>query len=186
MRELSDYSGEFIPDIKYEDMSRETLAKLLHDFTGLYVMLDGFWHTLIIEKLDEETACDCGTTVYEKIAPHMMPRIKKTLKIEENNVIALLKVLQFDPAVPPGLVDFVVDIKSPNHAIQTVTKCRALEFMEREGKGREAIVCPKLELGALTAYAKAMNPAMEVNLLKVPPRKNKDESPCQWEFIIRE
>jgi hypothetical protein len=59
--------------------------------------------------------------------------------------------------------------------------------MEKEGRGRETIVCQTMEVEAIKGYAKFFNPAIKVTPLKLPPRKSRDEVPhCQFEFSLAE
>jgi len=77
-----------------------------------------------------------------------------------------------------------MELKSPNHGVFTVTHCPALLALEREGEGREERICQQLELELFIMQAKFFNPEMQVRALKVPPRKSKDDVPCQWEFKL--
>ena len=45
MAELKDYSGNFVPSVRYEDFSKEFLARLLVECARCYIMADGLWYT---------------------------------------------------------------------------------------------------------------------------------------------
>jgi hypothetical protein len=50
MKDLSDYSGPFNPNMRYEDLSKETLAKLLEEFAMSLQILEGNWQRILREK----------------------------------------------------------------------------------------------------------------------------------------
>jgi len=56
VRDLKDYSGPFIPDLKRSDFSKEALVRAWEATSRCFVMIDGLWYTLIKEKYDEATA----------------------------------------------------------------------------------------------------------------------------------
>ena len=64
MADLEDYSGEFRPDLKMEDFSKEALVRLWHLGASLYIGLDGLYYTLIREKWGEDKARDLGSEIW--------------------------------------------------------------------------------------------------------------------------
>jgi len=56
---LSDYSTDFNPDLRFEDLSKETLVRLLELYSRLLVTLDGFWYLSIKERVSNEEALAC-------------------------------------------------------------------------------------------------------------------------------
>lgn len=48
--ELQDYSGEFRPNIKYQDFSEDALARLLTEYSRLSLALDAWWQDVVREK----------------------------------------------------------------------------------------------------------------------------------------
>ena len=41
MSELNNYSGEFNPEFKFEDLSKEALLRLVKEYSRLYLILQG-------------------------------------------------------------------------------------------------------------------------------------------------
>ena len=77
-----------------------------------------------------------------------------------------------------------MELKSPHHGVFTVTHCPTLLELEREGEGREERICQQLELRLFRMQAEFFNPEIQVQGLKLPPRKSKDDVHCQWEFKL--
>jgi len=50
MTDLIDYSGEFKPDLNYEDFSKDILAQLLYQFARVTNVLDGEYTTEIMVR----------------------------------------------------------------------------------------------------------------------------------------
>jgi hypothetical protein len=59
--------------------------------------------------------------------------------------------------------------------------------LEKEGRGRELIICQECcGTANLVTQAQLFNPNIKVRPLKLPPRKSKDEIACKWEFSLEE
>jgi len=186
--ELADYSGDFVPDLKWQDFSKEALIRLLTECQRAVIMVDGFWHSKVAERIGVKEADAWGGELWgTDFVRHMLPRVMKAMNIQGNDILTYMKYLQIDPGLPLELWEYDMEVLSENHVIWTVKKCPSLLFMEREGKGREAVVCRSLEVEGVKGYARYFNPGIKVTPLKLPPRQNKDELPhCQWEFKMED
>jgi len=182
LKKLSDYSGEFLPDLKLSDFSPDTLAQLLKLYAKLYIALDGIWYLAVKERVGDKEALACDIQAWEDTCKYEMARIKRQLKIRGNDVIALMKAFQICPWCL--VMKFNIEIKNKNNALFTVTYCPTLDALEAEGKGREDEICNIVEPRIMRAYASFFNPDIEVKCLKSPPRKSKDDICCQWEFSL--
>jgi hypothetical protein len=69
MAELKDYSGPFNPDLRFEDFSKETLVKLLKEYSRLYLILHGSWHTLVRERFGDRANIDLDCSQWMLSAP---------------------------------------------------------------------------------------------------------------------
>lgn len=186
--ELQDYSGDLVPNLRWQDFSKEALIRLLNESQRALIMMDGFWHTKVAEEFGIDKADAWGGEVWgTDYVKHMVPRIMKAMNISGNDVETYMKYLQVDPGLPLEMWDYRIDLKDKNHAVWTVDRCPSLLFMEREGKGREAVVCQQMEVEAIKGYARYFNPAIKVTPLKLPPRKGPDDLPhCQFEFRLEQ
>jgi hypothetical protein len=186
--ELKDYSGDFVPDIRYQDFTKDTMAALLTEAGRALVAMDGFWHSRVAERFGGEEADAWGAWVWGTMYPkHIIPRIKKVLNITGSDVYSWAKYSQVDPATPIGVYDCNWKIINRNHVIWTVNRCPSLLHMLKEGKGRERHVCgPEgTEYHGITAYAQAFNPAIKVTRLKGAPLEGPGDVPhCQWDVRL--
>jgi hypothetical protein len=185
MAELKDYSGEFVPDLKYEDLSKEALVKLVNTFGGAFIAITGFWWSVIENKFGPEVASAAHNEIWEKWFPQwIVPHLSKALNITGDNVETLFKIWQLVPDGTMGYLDINWDVKDPNHGIMTITRCPGLSFYERKQPERIDSVCHDAEIKCNNAYAKLVNPNMKATPLKLPPRSSKDEICCQWEIKV--
>jgi hypothetical protein len=117
----------------------------------------------------------------------------EALNIVGDDIPALFKYLQFGPAFsviyvgpPPDFKPRVqFELKNKNHGIMTVTRCNSLEYFERHNDtALQKLACEEIDLPAFKWIAKRFNPTIEVEPIKLPPRKGEDEVACQWEFTV--
>ena len=67
IRNLDDYSGEFFPSAKFEDLSKDALVRLCQNYQRIFVGYMGMWHTVNEEKgMSSEEAWDMDSYVYER------------------------------------------------------------------------------------------------------------------------
>ena len=182
MEKLNDYSGQFIPNLKPSDFSAGTLSELLGVYGRLYTAVDGFWYFAVKERIDNKEALACDLWVWERLCKYEVKRIATQLNIQGDDVVALMKALQMTPWFQD--MECEIEIKNQNYAVYTVTRCRTLEALEKEGEGRELQICRTVEPCILKSYASYFNPRIKVTCLKVPPRKNPDGICCQWKFDL--
>jgi len=189
MAELSDYSGKFVPSIRFEDFSKDALVRLVKLYSKIYLGYMGMWDTVLRQHMSREEIFKCQTEVYVKTARQFeAPGVINALNIKGNDVIALIKLMQMIP--DGGREDKYVstwDVRSNNHAILTITSCPTLLFLERHSDTKAIDICCSVggvEEITIVEYANFINPDIKVTALKVPPRKSKDEIACQWDIKL--
>lgn len=184
MKELTDYTGDFNPGMRFEDFSKETLAALLRTYSKLFIAIDGFWYLSVMQKIDQAMATECDLWVWEKYGRYEMARIREALKVEGNDLPALLKILQCTPFFWNMQCKF--NIENDRRATMTVVRCPTLEALEKEGKGRDGIFCKTVEIPMMETYARNFNPEIEISFPVLPPHNKRDSFCCQWEFKMRD
>ncbi|MFC2002887.1 DUF6125 family protein [Chloroflexota bacterium] len=182
MKELENYTGEFSPQIRLEDFSKEVLVDLVKMYTKLYMALDGFWYLTVKERHGNEEALTCDIKTWEKQSGYEMSKIAKQLNIKGDDVIAFMKALQFSPWYLH--LEYQMEIINSRKAALTVTHCSTLLALEKEGEGRENEICNMVYPGLLKGLASFFNPNIEVRCLKSPPRQSENDICCKWEFSL--
>ena len=182
MEKLNDYSGEFLPDLKFTDFSLNTCADLLSLFAKLYLAVDGFWYLAVKKKVGNEVALACDIEVLKRVATYEMEKVTELLNIKGSDVTCVMKAMQTTPWFRN--TEHKIEIKSQNTAVLTINNCATLRALEKEGEGRENEICKIVEPIVFKRYAAFFNPDIEVRCLKSPPRKSSEEICCVWEFSV--
>jgi len=187
MEELQDYSGEFKPDLKLQDFSKDALVRLLKASAKLYVGIGGLYHRAIRERYGMDVALEFERKIWRRNEVLEVQRVNEAMNTEGNDVAALFKFCQLDPGIG-GIMEIEYDLKNNNHGIMTVKYCQSLAYFERHGEtDLQKFVCEVLDKEGFAEIAReCFNPKMKARPLKLPPRKSKDEVACQWEFKIEE
>jgi hypothetical protein len=186
MADLVDYSGEFKPDLKMEEFSKDFLVNVMRAWSSAYLRLDECWHKEAVEKFGEEQAFSCQLGAWQRVERVSVPKIAKTLKIEVNDIVDFLKLSQLLPdGVLTGIFQSKYEIKNRNHVIVTITRCRTLEYLEKEDPSRIKTICHDIDIPMNQACLQSVLPQAKFLLIKLPdrPRKNQSEIPCIWELI---
>jgi len=184
MADLVDYSGEFRPNIKYQDFSKEALARLLTQYARLGLALDGWWQNTVREKYGKDEAIKLELAVWDRGIPYEQERVMKALNIQGNDVAACFKELQMDPQLCMDIFDITWDLKNNNHGILTVNRCPAVEWFESVNDTKTMLAMCDLDSRAFNKIARFFNPKIQATALKLPPRKSLNEIACQWEFKL--
>jgi hypothetical protein len=182
LEKLDDYSGSFNQDLKPTDFSHAALEKLIKTYASLYKALDGFWYLAVMERSGDKEALDLDIAVWEKLAGYEIKKITKAFNITGRDVESLMKAFQLTPWAWNLKSEF--ELIDKNCCIWKVRHCPTVDALEREGRGREDEQCNNIEVRINEAYAKGFNPDIKVTRLTTPPRKNKSDYYCTWEFKI--
>jgi hypothetical protein len=184
-KEIDDYSGEFIPDLQFENFSKEGLIKLAKSWSLYLLILHWGWREVVNERHGFEEEFQCWLQAWLKAGPRAAERMAKMMNIPERNVIGYFKELQLDPTFPMYRFKHTFEIINPNLGYITVDRCPALDVWEKEGN-TELIqrCCHDLEPPTFTQTGRYFHPNLKCIPLKLPPRKSPDEVACQWEVRI--
>ncbi len=188
MSELSDYSGEFRPDLKMEDFSKEALVRLWKAGGKMYVGLDGLWYNAIQDAYGDDVARKMSESIWlERGGSEMeVRRVREAGNITEDDVASYLKMLQIDPGFA-AVMDIQCELLDEKRGVVTVKKCRVLQALERMGDpSRIEHLCHIIEPHGFQVGVEQFNPQMKATPLQLPPRKDKNDIACKWEFRIDE
>jgi hypothetical protein len=184
MKDLPDYSGEFNPNLKLQDFSKEALIKLLVAAGKLYTGVDPLWVAAMRQRFGDRVAFDYDKEIWQAGTLNEVHRTAKALNIKGNDVASVFKFLQFSPGFGV-LFDIDWDLKDSHYGIMTVTRCNGVVWWERNKDHElQKFTCEEIEVPMFQRIAEYFNPDMKATALKLPPRKGADDIACQWEFKI--
>ncbi len=184
MSNLEGYDGKFIPDVKLQDFSKDTLVKLVDAASKDYIGIDGIWTSVIRKRYGDKVAFDCSREVWDTGWLREAERTVKAMDITGKDIPALLKYLQVDPGFG-AMFKVKCELLNPNLGRVTVLNCNTLLYAERHNDPTiQKLACEELDVPLFTKTAHFFNPNIKVKVLKLPPRKSPDEIACQWEFSL--
>jgi hypothetical protein len=118
-------------------------------------------------------------------SPVYTPRMRRALRYEGDDVIAIFKGLQLDIGAPPQFMDFRYTVHDPWHGEFHLDHCGALMDVEPMGPDYVRSMCHDIEDPTFDATAVATNPRAQVRPIHRPPRLPADRAPhCAWTVTI--
>lgn len=184
--DLKDYSGEFNPDVKLEDFSKEALIQLVRVAAKLYGGLNQFWYRATEKKLGKEIAGEIQQEVWTNgsASEAEVRNVCNAMNITGKDVASYFKFFQCTP-INATMIAMKFELQNKNNGILTCTQCNPL--LAFEAAGDEEMVkhmCHTVEIQGFQLGATMFNPRMKTTPIKLPPRKNRREIACQWKFEI--
>lgn len=182
--EVDDLSGPFYPNLTHRNLSKHFLLKMMDAWQYAWLTMAEVYYNLAREKFGFEAANEINDAVWSRVAQRVNPRYPKIANIELNTVVDSLKCLQLpmDNNIGP-LYGVTFDIKNENHVVMTMSKCRSLDYYEKNAPEFIEAICQGFEKKGIENYL--LNPKIEVTPLKLPPRESPNDIPCQWELKLK-
>jgi hypothetical protein len=180
--ELNDNSGPFYPNLTHRNLSKDFLLKLMHGYQYAWIIMSGGYYDAVKARYGSEEANKCELASWMRVGEKVNPRYAKIANIKLETVLDSLKAEQLPLDNTVGLYPAEYDIKSPNHVIMTVMKCRTLDYFEKAEPERIVPMCQHLEKPVIEKYL--VNPKIKVTPLVLPPRKSPEDIACRWEFKL--
>ncbi|MBN2098477.1 MAG: hypothetical protein JW753_02655, partial [Dehalococcoidia bacterium] len=134
------------------------------------------------DRVGNEEAIACDNWVWERVVKKMLDDLAQLIGVEGRDVVDFMRVIQATPL--HHVVEEKVEAQSRNRATLTVTYCPTLAALEKEDAGRDTLHCRLACSVTRTRHAKLFNPAIQVECLSMPPRKDKQGIFCRWEYRI--
>jgi hypothetical protein len=118
-------------------------------------------------------------------SPNYTRRMKRLMKIEGEDVAAIVKALQLDVGFPHEYMDVRFELKQDGSAEFRLLHCGALMDVEPRGEGAVVMMCHRIEDPTFDATAVATNPRARMRPIHRPPRTPADRHPhCHWTITI--
>ena len=187
--DMRDYSETLRPDLHMTDFSKEALVRIWEAAGKMYTSLAGNYQRVLRERLGERLALELDAEVWRRQTPVEVRMCRRAMSITGDDVASLFKHLQVDPAAGGIWPEFDVHLESNKHGILTVKRCIALDHYERHGEAELARLkhtCEVLDGEGFRDTALLFHPHMIARPLKLPPRSNRNEIACQWEFKVQQ
>ncbi|TDD37444.1 hypothetical protein E1287_08745, partial [Actinomadura sp. KC06] len=170
MTERKDYSGEFDPDFRFEDLSKEALVRLVREYALIAQILDRSALTAVGLRYGQRVVEEIAIEEWKGASPVYTRRIREIMKIEGTGVSAIFKCLQLDPGFAQHYMDVEYELVSETHGFFQLRSCGALLDVEPFGERSVRGMCHTIEDGTFDITAQAVNPRARIRPVHRPPR----------------
>lgn len=187
---MKDYSGEFNPHLKLQDLDHQLLAQYgrdimlanhIHDRSALLPVTLKFGMAA-----QTQIACD----EWMSTSPIYNYRNRQFLNITGDDVSVALKGFQLDIGAPHNYLNFHYELVSPTEGYFWTSTCGPFNHVYKMSGGDEAMqtqICHHMEDPTFDATVIAVNPHMRCKPLYRPPLQTVPEKgPCKWQVIIQD
>jgi hypothetical protein len=123
---LDDYAGPFLADLQLEDLSHAALVTQCKEFALDVHLLVRAGHLAIRERWGDAALAEAARDHWAGSAPVYGARIRAALGIRGDDMAAILKTLQVDPALPHEYVRFGCALVDEAHGLLWLDACDAL------------------------------------------------------------
>ena len=170
---------------RLDDLTRDELARLGREF-----MLHGH---LFDRALMPQVAMHFGGGEIEPLSiwewqgasPNYTRRMRRLMRIEGDDVAAIVKALQLDVGFPHEYMDVRFQLADDGSAEFWLNHCGALMDVEPRGEKGVVMMCHRIEDPTFDATAVATNPRARMRPIHRPPRIPADRHPhCHWTIRI--
>ena len=187
--DLKDYSGDFAHDRSYLDFDKHLIKELYSVTADLFVMIDGCWVSRMRDRLGLEETTKISIEIWEYMLAQEGKRTAKVFNIRtgpDATVIDFLKLFQLTPGYGADKFPKKFDIVDENYATVQFLSCASLLYYERKDLVRPGVLpgCCAPEFRCIRSLVDIVNPAIEFNALKLPPRSGPQDVFCRWEFKL--
>jgi hypothetical protein len=180
-----DYAGDFDPDFRYEDLSKEALVRLVREYALIVHLLDRSALAAVGMRYGQEVVEEIAIEEWRGASPVYGERLRRIMGIEGDDVAAIFKVLQLDPGFPHHYMDVHYEVVDERHGFFELAHCGALMDVEPWGDRAVTGMCHTIEDGTFDVTAQAVNPKARIRHVHRPPRSGPDQVPhCRWELVI--
>jgi len=161
-------------------MPKETLLSLFHMHIRNLWRVDGLYFLGIEEKFGTEAATQIDTNCWELLGKLEARELKNLLKIEKNDIPALMYALR---NTSWSLYQEEKQVEtSPSRGVYRIIKCRVQEA--RIAKAVGVFPCKDVRFSYLKAFVNEFNPNMEAKCRTAPPDQRREGTWCEWEFTL--
>jgi hypothetical protein len=179
---LDDYAGPFRPELAFEDFSAPALARICQEALLDVHLLVRAAHLAVLERWGEAVRAEIAREHWAGVAPVYVARLRKALGIEGDGMDAVLKLLQVDPALPPGYVKLGTALDGPRRGFVWIDQCEALA--DDEPRGWLSVLDDPAGPG-LDRVAAAVNPRVACRPVQPAALASRGVRPARaWELEI--
>lgn len=181
---MDDYSGPFRPDYELDDLSRAALVRQCKEFALDVHLLIRACMISIASRWGEGVMREIAREEWLAVAPIYVERIRKSLRMQGDDMGAILKMLQVDPAFPHDYVDFGCKLVDEKLGYFWINECAAVAKGE---PGGWLALLSDTQAPGFDAVLEAVNPKARCRPADPAHLKSEAAKPVYaWEITIQD
>lgn len=188
MQELDDYGGPFEPDFHLGRLSRQALARLGREYMLVGHVQSRVIMPIVASRFGPAQAADFAIDAWRGASPVFNARNRRLLRIEGDDVAAILKGLQFDVGAPHQYMDFRFELVDANNGFFWLGYCGALDAVSAATNNNPTAIrrmCHDIEDPTFNATVMEVNPQARCHPVHRPPLVSGHTGPvCRWRVSI--
>ena len=150
-----DYSGDFDPELKLSDFSRQALARLGREYLLNGHLQDRVGLPLVAKRFGGDAYVQFSIAEWMAASPIYSRRMQRAMGFEGEDVGTVFKNLQLDIGAPHQFMDFQFQLDGPDRGEFWLPHCGALLDVEPFGEERVRLMCHDIEDPTFDATAAA-------------------------------
>lgn len=168
-------------NVDWENLPKETLAKLIHMFSEHCYLVDGLWFRGVEDEFGLEAALKIDVNIWQRLSSVEAKKIKALFNLGgggPGEVVWALNFMVLQPCFGP----LEVEEKSPSEVIVTWSHCLPQEARKKQGRGE--FPCKPTNQTMLENYARIIDPRVKVRCIACPPDPHPAEYWCRWQLTM--
>jgi hypothetical protein len=166
------------------ELPKETLAEMVNLWVKTYWTLQNYWMVYTEQLFGFENAAKMDEMVWTKLAPAQAHRVKKLLNLGDD-IQSLAALLKFTAPQWVGAgFEWEFTHVSERRLAMTIRACPMGTY--RKGLNLELLPCKSLSPPLYIGLAQIINAKIETTCIHAHPDPPKENTMCQWEFVLRE
>lgn len=165
--------------VDFSTWDQPRLARYCEFLLHNYRVMDAFWFINIEKDYGLEEACRLNELVWGKVGGLAAKDLKQTFNLNGDGLSALTRALKIFPWTL--IVGYVIE-ERPEEVLISVPHCPPQAARLTRGLGEYP--CQAMHAAEFKAFAREIDPRIEVSCLYAPPDPHPVDNYCQWRFTL--